>query len=75
MSDAAHPTDPAGRRRWLVFGASGYVGSRLVPWLLAAGHPVRAAARNPAALEGRGWDGAELIAADALAPATLSRAS
>jgi uncharacterized protein YbjT (DUF2867 family) len=74
MSDTAQSTDRAGRRRWLVFGASGYVGSRLVPWLLAAWHPVRAAARNPAALEGRGWDDVELVAADALEPATLPQA-
>lgn len=59
---------------WLVFGASGYVGSRLVPWLLASGRHVRAAARQPDVLDGRGWDGAELVAGDALAPASLPAA-
>lgn len=56
---------------WLVFGASGYVGSHLVPKLLDEGRQVRAAARDPRVLEGRGWDGAELVRADALDPATL----
>lgn len=56
---------------WLVFGASGYVGGYLVPRLLAEGKPVRAAARNPAVLEGRGWTGAKLVRGDALDPATL----
>jgi len=63
--------DRMSRSCWLVFGASGYIGSHLVPWLLAAGHQVRAAARHPVVLEGRGWKGAELVAADALDPSTL----
>ncbi|MGD8425844.1 MAG: NAD(P)H-binding protein, partial [Gammaproteobacteria bacterium] len=56
---------------WLVFGASGYIGGHLVPRLLAEGRSVRAVARNPAVLEGRGWTGAELASADALDPETL----
>ncbi len=55
----------------LVFGASGYIGSNLVPALLAEGHAVRATARNVEVLEARGWRGAELAAADALDLATL----
>jgi uncharacterized protein YbjT (DUF2867 family) len=58
----------------LVFGASGYIGSNLVPALRAAGHQVRASARNAEVLEGRGWQGVELVAADALDPASLGRA-
>jgi uncharacterized protein YbjT (DUF2867 family) len=54
-------------------GASGYVGSHLVPRLVAAGHEVRASARDAEGLSGRGWD-AELISADALRPETLGPA-
>jgi uncharacterized protein YbjT (DUF2867 family) len=57
----------------LVFGASGYIGTNLVPKLLAAGKRVRATARNPEVLEGRGWHGVECVAADALDPASLDR--
>jgi uncharacterized protein YbjT (DUF2867 family) len=39
----------------LVLGATGYVGGRLVPELLAAGHRVRCAARTPAKLDDRRW--------------------
>ena len=42
--------------RFLVFGASGYVGTNLVPALLAAGvGPVRAAARNRKVLAAQQW--------------------
>ena len=58
----------------MVFGASGYVGSNLVPWLLQRGVPVRAVARNVEVLEARDWQGAELAQADALAPETLPAA-
>jgi uncharacterized protein YbjT (DUF2867 family) len=57
--------------RELVFGASGYVGSHLVPYLLRLGRVVRASSRNPEVLEARAWDGVELVRADALDPATL----
>lgn len=55
----------------LVFGASGYVGSNLVPYLKNRGRRVRATSRNPAVLEARGWDGVEIGAADALDPESL----
>jgi uncharacterized protein YbjT (DUF2867 family) len=58
----------------LVFGASGYIGSHLVAELLRSGRRVRATARNVEVLEGRGWQGAELLAADALDPSTLEAA-
>jgi uncharacterized protein YbjT (DUF2867 family)/uncharacterized protein YndB with AHSA1/START domain len=50
-----------------VLGATGYVGSRLIPRLLDAGYRVRAIARNPAKLHGRPWADhpcVELAAAD-----------
>jgi uncharacterized protein YbjT (DUF2867 family) len=58
----------------VVFGASGYVGTNLVPHLVAAGQRVRAVARQRRVLEARGWQGVELIEADALDPATLRAA-
>ncbi len=57
--------------RRLVFGASGYIGGHLVPFLLARGHRVRATARNVEVLEDRDWRGAELAQADALQADTL----
>ncbi len=55
----------------LVFGASGYIGGHLVPYLLARGVSVRATARNVEVIESRGWKGVELAEADALRPETL----
>jgi uncharacterized protein YbjT (DUF2867 family) len=55
----------------LVFGASGYIGRRLVPHLLNAGHPVRAAARDTDALKMQAWRDVECVRADALEPDTL----
>jgi uncharacterized protein YbjT (DUF2867 family) len=67
-----HPISQA--RRALVFGASGYVGTNLVPLLRERGWQVRACARNRKVLEARGWTGVELAEADALDPATLPAA-
>ncbi len=58
----------------LVVGASGYIGTNLVEFLVAEGRHVRAASRNIEVLEGRGWDGVELCEADALQPASLDAA-
>jgi uncharacterized protein YbjT (DUF2867 family) len=41
--------------RCIVFGATGYLGARLVPALLAAGHDVRVMARTPAKLDDVPW--------------------
>ena len=58
----------------LVFGASGYIGTHLVPRLLAEGRSLRAVARRRAALETRGWQGVEIVEADALKPEPLTKA-
>ncbi len=57
----------------LVTGATGYVGGRLVPRLLAAGYSVRCMARDTSRLEGRSWPGAEIIQGDLLEPDTLEK--
>lgn len=43
------------RRPVFVTGATGYIGTRLVPRLLDAGYPVRCLARSPRKLAGRPW--------------------
>lgn len=49
----------------LVTGATGYIGGRLVPELLAAGHEVRCLARTPAKLDAAAWrDDAEVVEGD-----------
>ena len=58
----------------LVFGASGYIGTNLVPKLLDRSFAVRAAARHIDVLQARGWQSVELAAADALKPASLRAA-
>lgn len=51
----------------LVLGASGYVGGRLVPRLLAAGFAVRCLARSPEKLAGNAWAAdAEIFGGDLL---------
>ena len=70
---APAPTSVPARPHALVFGASGYIGTNLVPRLIAEGWRVRAAARNPRVLEARQWP-VEQVAADALAPDTLPAA-
>ncbi|MEO1202123.1 MAG: NAD(P)H-binding protein, partial [Pseudomonadota bacterium] len=57
----------------LVFGASGYIGGHLVPWLLARGMRVRTTSRNPEVLYAREWDGPEIDRGDALDPESLDR--
>ena len=51
----------------VLIGASGYVGTNLVPALVAAGvGRVRAAARNRKVLAAQPWKNVELVEADAL---------
>jgi uncharacterized protein YbjT (DUF2867 family) len=49
--------------RVLVTGATGYIGGRLVPALVAAGHAVRCVARLPERLEGR-FAGVDVVRGD-----------
>lgn len=59
----------------VVFGASGYVGGRLIPILLERGHSVRAVTRSVASLDDHPWRGdVEVVAADLLDPASLAAA-
>ena len=58
----------------LVFGASGYIGTNLVPKLIERGHVVRASARNKEVLVGRSWKDVELVEADVLDPQTADAA-
>jgi uncharacterized protein YbjT (DUF2867 family) len=58
--------------RCLVTGATGYIGGRLVPELLAAGYTVRCMARDPGKLADRPWsDDVEVAKADVTEPAAL----
>lgn len=57
----------------LVTGATGYIGGRLVPRLLEAGHTVRCFARDPGRLSGR-FQGVEVIGGDLFEPSSVLRA-
>ena len=65
----------ASHLRCLVTGASGYIGGRLVPELIEAGHTVRCMARDPGKLAGRPWSGdVEVAQADVTDAAALRAA-
>ena len=65
---APHPIAPDGppALTCLVTGATGYIGGRLVPELLAAGHRVRVMTRSPERVRDHPWAGrVEIVRADA----------
>ena len=65
----------ASHLRCLVTGATGYIGGRLVPELLAAGYTVRCMARDPGKLADRPWsDDIEVAKADVSDTAALGQA-
>ena len=72
LSQGPSPRTPTGLI--LVTGATGYIGGRLVPRLLAAGHPVRCLARHPERLAGRRWPGVEVVQGDVSDPDSLDAA-
>jgi nucleoside-diphosphate-sugar epimerase len=67
-----NPDRPAGPV--LVTGASGTIGRRLVPALVAAGHQVRAMTRSDAAAQTAAAAGADPVCGDVTDPASLSAA-
>ncbi|MEV0676941.1 SDR family oxidoreductase [Actinosynnema sp. NPDC050436] len=61
--------------RCLVTGATGYLGGRLVPRLLAEGHEVRCLVRSPGKLRDVPWaSDVEVVRGDVLDPETLATA-
>lgn len=58
----------------LVLGATGYIGGRLVPRLLAEHHGVRCLVRSPKKLAGKTWNNVEIVQGDVLRPETLDQA-
>jgi uncharacterized protein YbjT (DUF2867 family) len=68
------PSD-ASSKQVLVTGATGYVGGRLVPRLIEAGHQVRVMVRDARRLEGRTWQSqVSVFEGDVLRPETLAPA-
>ncbi|WP_459546181.1 SDR family oxidoreductase [Nocardia sp. X0981] len=61
--------------RCVVFGATGYLGGRLVPELLRAGHTVRVLARTPGKLADAPWrDQVDIVRGDVTVAEDLRRA-
>lgn len=59
----------------LVTGATGYIGGRLVPHLIAEGYAVRVLVRDAQRLLGRDWaDDVEVVEGDVLKPSSLGQA-
>lgn len=62
MAGTTDPSRRAEARTVLVTGATGYIGGRLVPRLLEAGHTVKVLVRTPAKIAGVPWlDSVEVV--------------
>lgn len=59
-------------QRVLILGASGYIGQRLVTYLVASGHRITAAARRIEWLKKQHWPDVKCVFADLLKPHTLA---
>jgi uncharacterized protein YbjT (DUF2867 family) len=71
----AIPRPDGSAPRALVFGATGYLGGRLVPRLVAAGYRVRVLARSPERARSFAWgDDVEIVAGDATDAAAVGDA-
>jgi uncharacterized protein YbjT (DUF2867 family) len=58
----------------LVLGATGYIGGRLVPRLLAEGHSVRCLVRSPEKIAGKkAWSQVEILKGDVLHPESFGK--
>ncbi|MFD5571014.1 SDR family oxidoreductase [Streptomyces cadmiisoli] len=69
---ATSSAEPTSAPRCLVTGAGGYIGGRLVPELLDAGHRVRCLARTPANLRDLPWsERVEIVRGDVSDAASL----
>ena len=70
-----NPSPEPSARLILLTGATGYIGGRLVPRLLAEGFRVRCLVRDPERLQGRSWlSQVEVAAGDCLQAETLAAA-
>ncbi|SDK14774.1 SDR family oxidoreductase [Streptomyces indicus] len=69
------PRATTSRRSCLVTGATGYIGGRLVPELLDAGHRVRCLARTPGKLRDHPWAGrVEVVRGDVTDASSVAEA-
>ena len=75
--ESSRPTPTPRHRRVLVTGATGYIGGRLVPELLARGFQVRCLVRSARKVEHRSWsdhEALEIVEGDASCPESLDEA-